>query len=108
MQRLFMYPQMFVFGLAWIRRDRSVLPYMFFLSLIGGAIGVYHWVKDMLAVYAGVTIPCPAVSALPSCDKMYVFELGYVTIPMIALNAFIWVLLITWFAMRQEKEAASR
>lgn len=101
-QRIFMYPLMFVFALAWWRNDRSVTPYVFMLALIGGLVALYQWVKDMLLVYLGLSVPCPAVASLPSCDKLYVFEYGYVTIPMIALNAFLWVIFLTFVSMRKK------
>ena len=100
-QRLFMYPQAFLFGLALVRRDRGIFPYAMLLTLLGAAVALYQWVKDMLALYSNVSIPCPAVSALPSCDKIYVFEYGYITIPMIALNAFILIAIVMYAGMRQ-------
>src|SRR3989344_133143 len=95
-QRLFMYPQMFLFGLAIWRKERMVVPYMFLLSLLGAAVALYQWGKDMLLVYSNTTAPCPAVAGLPSCDKIYVLEMGYITIPMIALNAFLLLLVVMW------------
>jgi disulfide bond formation protein DsbB len=97
-QRIFMYPQMFLFGLAHFRRDRGVFPYTLLLTVLGGAVALYQWAKDMLALYTHVTIPCPAVTLLPSCDKIYVFEYGYITIPMIALNAFILIGIVMYAA----------
>ncbi len=102
-QRIFMYPQMFVFGLAVWRRERSIAPYMLTLSLIGAAVALYQWVKDMFLVYSHTTLPCIEVAGLPSCDKIYVLELGYITIPMIALNAFILLSIVMWGSMRYAK-----
>lgn len=104
-QRVFMYPQMFLFGLALWRKEHMIAPYLFLLSLIGGAVGLYQWIKDMFLWYGHTTLPCPAVTGLPSCDRLYVQEFGYVTIPMIALNAFILLAIVTWAYMR--KNAAS-
>lgn len=99
-QRIFMYPMMFLFGLAWFRRDKNIIPYALLLTILGGAVALYQWVKDMLSLYSTVNIPCPAVSLLPSCDKIYVLEYGYITIPMIALNAFILITIIMYAALR--------
>lgn len=103
-QRIFMYPQMFLLGLGTFKKDRNILSYTLLLSVIGGAVGLYHWGKDMLSIYAGVTLPCPAVTTLPSCDKIYVLEYHYITIPMLSLNAFIWLGLTMWLARKHEKE----
>lgn len=102
-QRIFMYPQMFVFGLAVWRKERAIAPYMLLLSLLGGAVALYQWVKDMLLVYTHTDLPCVEVAGLPSCDKIYVLELGYITIPMIALNAFILLSIVMWAGMRGTK-----
>ena len=104
-QRIFMYPQMFLFGLAIWRRETTIAPYALLLAMLGGAVALYQWVKDMLALYSSVTIPCPAVTALPSCDKIYVLEYGYVTIPMIALNAFILIAIVTYSRLRNTAHA---
>jgi disulfide bond formation protein DsbB len=106
-QRIFMYPQMFLFGLALWRKERTILPYMFFLSLIGTAVALYQWIKDMVLLYSHTIIPCPAVTGLPSCDKIYVSEMGYITIPMIALNAFLLLLVITWAGIRRVRSVES-
>ena len=98
-----MYPQFFLFGLALWRKERLIIPYMLMLSLIGAAVALYQWIKDMLLLYSHTTIPCPAVSGLPSCDKIYVLEMGYITIPMIALNAFVLLAIVMWAGMRHEK-----
>lgn len=102
-QRIFMYPQMFLFGLALWRKERMIIPYAFFLSLLGAMVALYQWIKDMLLLYSHVSVPCPAVTGLPSCDKIYVLEMGYITIPMIALNAFILLLIVMWAGVRRAK-----
>ncbi len=100
-QRIFMYPQMFLFGLALWRKERMIMVYALLLSVLGGGVALYQWIKDMLALYGDVNIPCPAVSLLPSCDKIYMLEYGYITIPMIALNAFIWIIIVMYAGMRR-------
>ena len=89
MQRIFMYPLPFILLMAYIRKDRQVLPYVLMLTLIGGAVSLYNWVKDMLALYTHLSLACPVVPGLPSCDHIYVDEYGYITIAMFALNAFL-------------------
>jgi disulfide bond formation protein DsbB len=102
-QRAFMYPQMFILGIAWWRPYASAVPFAFALSLIGGTVALYNWIKDMLSVYAGYTAPCPAVSGLPSCDAIYILEYGYVTIAMLALNVFILLGVTLYAVMRKER-----
>ena len=100
-QRIFIYPQMFLFALALWRRERSIAPYILLLSLLGLATALYQWIKDMVLVYGNSTLPCIEVVGLPSCDKIYILEFGYITIPMIALNAFILLAIVMWAALRR-------
>jgi disulfide bond formation protein DsbB len=104
-QRIFMYPLMFLFGLAWWRKDRSIIPYALLLTLLGGMVALYQWAKDMLALYGdpSLSLGCPVVAGLPSCDRIYVLEFGYITIPMIALNAFILIAVVLYASMRTQK-----
>jgi disulfide bond formation protein DsbB len=106
-QRIFMYPLLFLFGLALYRRDRGIIPYALLLASLGAIVASYQWVKDMLAVYTHVSIPCPAVTALPSCDKIYVLEHGYITIPMFALNAFLYIVTVCIFALIENKKSVA-
>lgn len=107
MQRIFMFPEVALFGLALWRNDRGVLPYTFFLAVLGGAVALYNWVKDMLAMYTSISLACPAVPGLPSCDRIYVSGFGYITIAMFALNAFVLIAIISYAALRQDKKQLS-
>jgi disulfide bond formation protein DsbB len=107
-QRGFMYPLMLVllFG-AWKPRHR-IVPIALGLSIAGGAVALYNWVKDMMNVYLGYSAPCPAVSGLPSCDRIYVLEYGYVTIAMFALNIFVLVGILMYAVMQKEKFSTTK
>jgi len=102
-QRIFMYPMMFLLALAWWRKDRSIIPYAFLLSVLGGAVALYQWMKDMLALYTHFSLTCPVVPGVPSCDRIYVLEFGYITIPMFALNIFILIAIVMYAALRRDK-----
>ncbi len=102
-QRIFMYPLAALFALALWRNDRAIFPYALFLSVLGGAVALYNWVKDMLLTYSSINLTCPVVPGLPSCDIINMIEFGYVTIPMLALNAFILIAFVSYAAIRVEK-----
>ncbi len=102
-QRIFMYPMMFLFALAWWKKDRSIIPYTLLLAILGGAIALYQWTKDMLSLYSHISIGCPVVPGLPSCDAVYVLEFGYITIPMFALNIFILIAMVMYASLRLNK-----
>ncbi len=83
LQRIFIYPQVVILGMALWKRDRNVADYSIALSGIGAAIALYQTLLQM-----GVTpgLPCAAYSA--SCAQRFVLEYGYITIPFMALTAF--------------------
>ena len=103
-QRIFMYPQVALFGLALWKSDRSIIPYALFLSLLGGVVSLYNWAKDMLSLYTNISLACPVVPGLPSCDRIYISEFGYITIAMLALNAFLLISMAMYAAIRLDKK----
>lgn len=86
-QRIFMYPLFFVTLYAFIKKDGGWMPYAKLLTLIGGAIALFH----NFIYYTNVNpFPC---SATASCTARYVWEFGFVTIPLMALSMFVFIYL---------------
>ena len=107
-QRAFMYPIPFIFGLSFIKKFR-VYETAVILATLGAVVALYHWVKDMLHIYggsSGVQLGCPDIPGLPSCDKIYVNEFGYITIAMMSLNVFLWLILISYAGIRAQRRVA--
>lgn len=89
-QRVFMYPQVILFGLALWKH----IPYRLLsiaLSALGFCVAIYHHALQMLPAGA---LPCPASG--PSCAQITLLEYGYITYPLMAatLFAFLIVLMI--------------
>src|SRR3989338_9201466 len=42
-QRIFMYPQTIIFGLAWLKKDYGIVLYGLVLSSMGALIAGYHY-----------------------------------------------------------------
>jgi len=87
-QRIFMYPEVILLGLALIKKDEKIIDYSLALSLIGLVISIYHnyiIFKGLHSVVCTISEPCAT---------NYVLEYGYVTIPMMALTAFALVSLL--------------
>jgi len=99
-QRIFIYSQLFLFGTAlWIqRRDsqeadsprKTVFVYSLVLSVIGGLIAVYQILLPYLEK-AGLG---GCASTTVSCTKLYVYEFGYLTIPVMSLSVFVILILL--------------
>src|SRR3989344_4212273 len=83
-QRIFMYPLPIIFGMALKNKDFKIKRYTIPLAIIGALIAAYHYSMQIFQF----TTACGANSEVP-CNIVYSFELGYITIPMMALTAFI-------------------
>lgn len=81
-QRIFIYANACILGLAVHRNDRGVLPYASLLVWIGGAIGLY---QVLLPIFSVIPVTCSLVSGV-SCSELYFITFGYITIPVIALT----------------------
>lgn len=84
-QRIFLYPQVFLFGYAWYKKDRSILPYSILLSCVGFVVGVYH---HMLQIGYDLMKPCSSAPFAVDCSKPSFIEYGFVTFPFMAAVLF--------------------
>lgn len=85
-QRIFMYPQVLLLIIAIAEKERGVLIYSAALSVMGALISGYHY---LLQIGAVPPLSCGTVGYSVSCSEKFVMSLGYVTIPMMALTAFL-------------------
>jgi disulfide bond formation protein DsbB len=85
-QRICMYPLTIVTLLAALANDRGVARYLLPLPLVGAGVSIYH-----LLVENGVVEQAKAclLSAPGGCATKWINEFGYVTIPTLALTAFV-------------------
>ena len=89
-QRIFMYPQVVLFGLTLWKRNYGIAFYGIALSTIGAVISAYHY---LLQIGVAPSLPCSAVGYSVSCSQRFVLQFGYITIPMMALTAFLLIIL---------------
>jgi disulfide bond formation protein DsbB len=92
LQRIFIYPQFILFGMELYKRDRSIVDFSMAFALLGILTSIYH----IYIEHGGTSgLPCAAPSATEvSCATRYVFEFSYVTIPVMALTASLFILLL--------------
>jgi len=94
-QRIFMYPEVFILGLAMIKKfpkgDNKIVDYALFLTIIGWLTSVY----GNYIYYKGLSsVVCTTAE---SCSTPYVTEFSYVGIPMMALTAFSLIIIFLFF-----------
>lgn len=90
LQRIFMYPQVILLALALWKRDAKIAPYILALCLIGMCFSAYHYFIQMQNIIASPTNPAtPCDASGVSCVKTPFVEFGYITIPLMALTAYL-------------------
>lgn len=102
-QRIFMYSQVFLFATALVRNESKIIwRYAAVLSVIGAAIAGFHYLSQV----ADFSLPCSAVGYSASCSERFFFTFGYITIPMMALTAFLAVLVLAHLARVHARHGA--
>lgn len=99
-QRILMYPMVVILGIATIKKDYRISLYTMILSLIGTGISLYHYGLQKLAFLADVA---PACGRVP-CTGQYINWFGFVTIPFLALIAFIIIFVCSFMIWKKSKE----
>ncbi|KKT82954.1 MAG: putative disulfide formation protein [Candidatus Giovannonibacteria bacterium GW2011_GWC2_44_9] len=95
-QRIFIYPQVIILGMALYRKDYKIINYALALLFVGTVISLYH---NYLSLGGSPFFNCDAFSLGASCTKLYVFELNYITIPIMSLTSF----LLMFFFLKVQK-----
>lgn len=95
-QRVFIYPALPLFAVALWKKDFGVFKYITALAAIASLISIYHLFVQM---GGNSILPC---SASASCDRLYVYEFGYVTIPAMALTVSAAFLILAWVRRKYE------
>lgn len=90
-QRIAMYPQVVLLALAWARRDGGIKPYSLALAVIGAVISTFHVLVERFPWIEGSGGVCDPANP---CTIKWVEELGFITIPTMALSAFVLIALL--------------
>ncbi len=98
LQRIFLYSQVFIFGLAWYKKDHTIFPYTLFLSTIGLIIALYH---HYLQMGYSELLPCPAIASTIDCAKPTFIEYGFVTFPLMSVALFMILIALSLTAERK-------
>lgn len=85
-QRIFMYPQPILIYMAIMRNEKVIKPYLLIMNIIGAGIAAYQYILQRFP--NSFLANCPASGGV-SCVKGYTFYFGFISIPMMALTAFV-------------------
>ncbi len=97
-QRIFLYPQVFILGMAAWKRDWNIIDYSILLSIAGVGVAAYHYALQM---GTNLPAPCEALGSVP-CNTTQILEFGYITIPLMSLTAFLLSLVLMIVAKREK------
>jgi disulfide bond formation protein DsbB len=98
-QRILMYPMALILGIAVVKKDYRISFYSMVFSAIGACISLYHYSLQKISFVADNAPSCGRVP----CTGQYINWFGFITIPFLALIAFIiifWCSRLIWVATR--------
>ncbi len=87
-QRIFIYPQVIISFMAILKKNKDIVNYLLPLSVLGSLVALYHSLTHF-GLGDGL-VGC--TSALGDCGKLYVFEYGYITIPLMSFTIFAYLI----------------
>ncbi|MEO6629426.1 MAG: disulfide bond formation protein B [Aquihabitans sp.] len=92
-QRIAMYPQVVLLGLAAVRRDLGIRPYVIVLAALGSMVSMWHMVVERFPTLEGTSC-----DPLNPCSIIWIERFGYLTIPAMALSGFALIVALLAFA----------
>jgi len=101
-QRILMYPLVAILGIAIVRKDYKISLYSMVLAAIGGSISLYHYSIQKIAFFADRAVSCGRIP----CTGQYINWLGFITIPFLALTAFIIIFICSYLLWKKSKGVA--
>ncbi|KYG90731.1 disulfide oxidoreductase [Metasolibacillus sp. FSL H7-0170] len=99
-QRILMYPIVIMTTIAYIQKNARIALTTAVFACIGGSISLYHYGIQKLDF---LQESAPACGLVP-CTGQYINWLGFITIPFLALTAFIIIAAISFYMLRVLKE----
>jgi len=91
-QRIFLYPQLILFTMELYKKDRSIIDFSLVFAILGSIVSIYHiFVESGIAEGPACADP---LNGGVSCAVRYIYEFGYVTMPIMALTLSLFIISI--------------
>ena len=84
-QRILMYPLVLLLGIAAVRKQPFFSVYVLPMTVLGACVSTYHYIMEKTDWFPSNHFACGIVP----CDAEYINWFGFVTIPFLALSAFV-------------------
>lgn len=104
LQRIFMYSQVVILAVALAKKDKRAADYLIALSAIGAVVAAYHYLLQMGIV---PSIICSAIGTSSQCARIYIFEFGYITMPMMSLTIFLLIAIMAIIGKRYTEKVGT-
>ncbi|ONK22906.1 disulfide oxidoreductase [Siminovitchia sp. FSL H7-0308] len=98
-QRILMYPQAILLGIALVKKDYKAAIYTSVLSGMGVLLSFYHYLIQKVDFFSAYS---PACGRVP-CTGEYINWAGFVTIPFLAFIAFTLIFSVSLILLKQSK-----
>lgn len=99
-QRILMYPMVIIITVAYIQKNAKIALTTAVFSFIGLATSLYHYGLQKLDFLQSTA---PACGRVP-CSGQYINWLGFITIPFLALTAFVLIAITSVYMLKVLKE----
>lgn len=94
LERVFLYPQVFILATALYLKDTRAAIYGTVLSACGLLIALYH---HYLQMGGAELLSCPTTGKGADCAERILFEFHFVTFPLLAAFLFIFLIALYWY-----------
>lgn len=99
-QRIFMYPLVLIIGIAFVQKNAKIAVTTAIFSIMGTAISLYHYGLQKVSFLSENAPACGRVS----CTGEYINIFGFITIPFLALTAFVLITVTSFMLLKASKE----
>lgn len=94
-QRIFLYPQLVLFGMELYKRERSIVDFSIAFATLGALVSLYHvYIENGGSSSLGCSALTPEKANEVSCAIRYIYEFGYITMPIMALTLSLFIISI--------------
>lgn len=99
-QRILMYPLAIILLVGFLRRDKGIFLYILPFSILGIGVSTYHYLLQKTDLFTHSAV---CNSGIP-CTTTWINLYGFITIPFLALAAFLTITLMGLLFWSQEME----
>ncbi|MFD1850017.1 disulfide oxidoreductase [Oceanobacillus bengalensis] len=99
-QRVLMYPLVIIYGVAAIKKDISIALPGLIMSGLGMFVSAYHYLVQKVPAFQEMGGSC--TGGVP-CNAIYVNYFGFITIPFLALVAFVVIFVVHLLLLKEAK-----